>query len=669
MMSKLFLQAVRLCLSASIVTGLVLLLRFAFRKAPKSLICALWILVGLRLMIPAMPSSKVSVIPEAVSDGMVMGELQQQPVEAVDTVWEGDAYYEEITAKYQNLPVYQAADGQKYVEVSSREQAPPKTFGDSVVPALSVVWIAGVGIMLLYMIWSYLRLNLRLRTAVIREKGVWESDQISSPFILGIFRPRICLPMSLSEEERQFVLAHERTHIRRGDQFWKPLSYVLLAVYWFNPLFWLAYFLVCRDIESACDESVIRSEGTAYRKAYSETLLKLNVRQKAVSACPLAFAENSVGGRIRSILNYKKPAFWLVAAALIISVVAAGCALTDPTKKETPAPESTKQTASKASTEESTAPESTEAPGTADPETTEPATTEPSAELPTESEPVPTERTACTTVLLEGSVNDETGITYYLASDGVYRTPRDFAVISENDIMILDTQAHRLQRYMDGKYFETISLPNGGYKLCVTGEKAYVLSNDSLLIIDLNTKEISTVPLPDPNFGMFVKDLFEQDGKLYLANSEFGNYCLNEETKKVESVKANISYNAYRVEGKDGNKIRVVKGDWSWDIPAPNCFGDVIGFGDKDRVLYFYLYDQDHKPDDEGYCRILKCELGKGIAAESFVDVSKWIEPVSPEPQGFAKVGKDGSIYVLAPYEEMFAVYKLNVGAEDIVAP
>ena len=929
MMSKLFLQAVKLCLSASIVTGLVLILRLALKKAPKSLICALWILVGLRLMIPAMPSSKVSVIPEAVSGGTAVEALEKQYVEDTTVIRkdQNEELYEQITELYTDLPVYQEK-GTSYVVVagpavqaaapasapssaqSSVQSAvpaaasytPPKTFGDSVVPALSVVWIAGVGVMLLFMIGSYLRLYRRLHTAVIREKGVWESDQISSPCILGILRPRIYLPMSLSEEERQFVLAHERTHIRRGDQIWKPLSFVLLAVYWFNPLFWLAYFLVCRDIESACDESVIRSEGTAYRKAYSETLLKLNVRQKAVTACPLAFAENSVGGRIRSILNYKKPAFWLVVTALVISVVAAGCALTDPTKKESSAAESTEQTESEASTEESTAPESTEAVSTDPAETTEavpsqtetepapsetaekssyfdtlyvngkaldadelkklasflendyqplpwaflgqafrdpseidvidlfynwteelsgeaeqeaawkaghlehvrletqkrtakgmneafrkytgkdltkdqtdafsrwiylpeydayysfhtdsnlpgvalgraclldekdaahlglkagdeqlialewtalnngsvkpadagmlllvpfedswqivaniyftepatetdPAPTEPSAE----TEPVSAERTACTTVLLEGraTVSDfgltkyeETGVTYYYSSIDSH-APRDFAVISENDIVILDSVAMRLQRYKDGKYFETISLPYDTYcRLCVIGEKAHVITSDSLVTVDLNTKEQTTIPLPNPEGGanffgsVYVSNMLEQDGKLYLVSEMYGNYCLNEETGGFEKpASARVPYRSYRLGGIEGKEIRVEKGDRRWTIEAANRYGDVIGFG-EDGIVYFYLYDLNLNREDEGYCRILKCAAGGGGVAESFVDVSKCIE--TGRVYSFAKVAPDGSVYVLALYEDSFAVYKLNVGVEDIVSP
>ena len=335
MISKLFLLAVKLCLSASIVTGVVLLLRPVLKKAPKGLGCALWALVALRLLIPVLPESRVSVIPEAVSGGKAVEALMSQAVEETLTVREDlqPALYQEITVKYRDLPVYQEA-GQNYVVVSaSPVHTPPKTFGESVVPGLSVVWIIGIGIMLVYMIGSSLNLHRRLRTAVIREKGVWESDEITSPFILGVIRPRIYLPTSLTEEERTFVLDHEKTHLKRGDQVWKPLGYLLLSVYWFNPLFWLAYFLVCRDIEGACDERVIKNEGPAYRKAYSETLLKLNIRQKAVAVCPLAFSENGVGGRIRSVLNYKKPAFWLIAAALVVSIVAAGCALTDPEKK------------------------------------------------------------------------------------------------------------------------------------------------------------------------------------------------------------------------------------------------------------------------------------------------------------------------------------------------
>ena len=703
MISKMFLQAVKLCLSASIVTGLVLLLRFAFKKAPKSLVCALWALVALRLLIPAMPSSKVSVIPEAVSGGTAVEALEKQYVEKTTVIREdqNEELYKQITALYTDLPVYREA-GTSYVVVaapaaqlvapaatqsaaSSAAQSaapapaatqpaasaaaaytPPKTFGDSVVPTLSVVWIVGVGIMLLYMMGSFWRLHRRLRTAVIREKGVWESDQISSPFILGIIRPRIYLPMSLSEEEREFVLAHEKTHLKRGDQIWKPLGYVLLAVYWFNPLFWLAYFLLCRDIESACDERVIRSEGTAYRKAYSETLLKLNVRQNAVSACPLAFAENGVGGRIRRVLNYKKPAFWVIAAALVIGVVAAGCALTDPAKTETPAAESTEQTESEASTEESTEAESTAQESTA-------AETEPVESTVPETEPAPAEREQCTARILVGSVYDEkTGVMINM-TPGVEAGPSDFAVISDGDILILDVLVHRLQHYKDGTYYETIRLPEDQdcLKLCVIGENAYVLTLDSLLKVDLNTKKQSSIPLPDMTHsgdskpGQCVIDMLEEDGKLYLVTGEYGNYSLNEETQALEKAGANAAYSISRIGGSSGDNVRVTKGNRSWTVHLPGYFyGDVVGF-DQEGNLYYQLTDWNKMPKDEGWRRILKCAADGGIKAESVVDTAKWVY----RPLGSAKMGSDGNVYIFGLYEEKFIVYKLKVGAEDIREP
>ena len=337
MMSSLFLRVVSLSLSASIVTALVLLLRALLKKAPRAISCALWVLVGLRLILPSLPESRVSVIPEGISDGAAVNELQKQVVEETVTVREDvdPALYRQITVQYKELPIYRD-EGHNYVVVSAAPaHTPPKTFGESVVPVLAVIWIAGAGLMLLYMAGSYVAIRRRLRTAVRMEDGVWESDKVTSPFILGLVRPRIYLPTSLSAEEAAFVLAHEKTHIKRGDQIWKPLGFLLLSAYWFNPLFWLAYYLLCRDIEAACDEKVIREQDAAYRKAYSETLLALNIRERTVSACPLAFAENGVKERIKNILSYRKPAFWLIVTALVVSIAAAGCALTDPSKKST----------------------------------------------------------------------------------------------------------------------------------------------------------------------------------------------------------------------------------------------------------------------------------------------------------------------------------------------
>ena len=201
------------------------------------------------------------------------------------------------------------------------------------------------------------------------------------------------------------------------------------------------------------------------------------------------------------------------------------------------------------------------------------------------------------------------------------------------------------------------------------GENAYVLRGDSLLKIDLNTKEQSTVALPylskdEGVLGTYVDDMFEQDGKLYLITELYGNFCLNEETQKVEKTSsANTPYSVKRTGGIGGKEITVIKGARRWTIDAPNRYGYVIGFG-EDGIVYFYLYDLNLNREDEGYCCILKCAAGEGVAAESIVDVSKWI--ILSHPQCFAKLGADGSVYVLALHEDDFVLYKLNVGVEDI---
>ena len=369
-----------------------------------------------------------------------------------------------------------------------------------------------------------------------------------------------------------------------------------------------------------------------------------------------------------------------VALAMLLLLSLAGCGEkkpgTDPaaTSGEATKEETTETSSSETTSAEETTPAPTE-PSAELPTETVPAPTESSAELPTETEPAPAERTACTTKLLEGRVDEKTGVMYFLASDGAYRAPNDFAVINEKDIVILDNVSCRLQRFKDEQYFDTVNLPEDlgdYYELCVIGDNAYVLANESLVKVDLNTKELSSISLPNPEketpnyMGLYVNDMLEQDGKLYLVTELYGNYCLNEEAQEVvKTESANIPYSSKRAGGIDGKEIVVVKGDRRWMVNAPNRAGDVIGFG-EDGIVYVYLYDLDLTREDEGYCQILKCEAGKGVIAESIVDVSKWI---LSSQNTFAKLGADGSVYVLALRENDFAVYKLNVGAEDIVSP
>jgi len=195
---------------------------------------------------------------------------------------------------------------------------------------LTAVWLVGMVLLVAYTVISYVRAYRKVRTAIPCGDGIYQSEQIASPFVLGFISPRIYLPFRMQERDRDHVLAHEQAHIRRLDHFWKPLGFLLLSVYWFNPLLWVGYILLCRDIELACDERVIRALDRRERADYSQTILNCSVRGRMVTPCPLAFGEVGVKTRVRSVLRYKKPAVWLVVLSLVVCVVLSGCFLTDP---------------------------------------------------------------------------------------------------------------------------------------------------------------------------------------------------------------------------------------------------------------------------------------------------------------------------------------------------
>lgn len=198
----------------------------------------------------------------------------------------------------------------------------------------TIVWIIGVVAMFAYMLVSYLRIQRRVREAAHMQDKVWECDHIETPFILGVIRPRIYLPSVMEEQDRAYVIAHENAHLKRRDHLWKPLGFFLLTVYWFHPILWVAYMLLCRDIEMACDERVIKEMGIESKKPYSEALIHCSVSRRLIAACPLAFGEVGVKRRIKSVLNYKKPAFWIVAISIVICAAIAVCFLTNPKKEE-----------------------------------------------------------------------------------------------------------------------------------------------------------------------------------------------------------------------------------------------------------------------------------------------------------------------------------------------
>ena len=316
-MTDIFLGFLNRSLAAGILILAVVLVRLVFKKAPRWLLCALWALAAVRLVCPVSIESVLSLIPSAepVQPEII---VSAQPaitsgIPAVDAIVNPP-----LAAAFTPSPAQSANPLQIWTFVAA------------------CVWLAGIAALLLYAAVSALRLRLRVRTAVRLEQSVYQSEFVPSPFILGVLRPRIYLPFGLEPDAQEMVLAHERAHLRRGDQLWKPLGYLILTAYWFNPLCWLAYILFCRDIEAACDEKVVRELGEGCKAAYSRALLACSAPKKLITACPLAFGETGVKSRIKSVLNYKKPAFWLMLAAVIVSAAVAVCFLTDP-KREDPA--------------------------------------------------------------------------------------------------------------------------------------------------------------------------------------------------------------------------------------------------------------------------------------------------------------------------------------------
>ncbi len=318
-MSAVFLKLLNMSITASYFALGVMILRLVLKKAPKWIAVLLWGLVGLRLLIPFSIESKQSLIPntEPIPSELLTATPSLEQMQS--TIYASD--YASIEAEYPGL-----------LDTTVATPTPPVR--DFATIAANI-WILGMILMLGYFCFSYLRLHRKLREAVPLEGKLWLCDHIPSPFLLGFFRPRIYLPSDLAEEDLSFVIAHEEAHLKRKDHWWKPLAFLLLTVYWFNPVLWIAYLLLCRDIEFACDEKVMEILGNDSKKLYSQALLRCSSTKLPLSACPLAFGEGSVKKRISAILSYKKPAFWIVAASLVLSIMISLSFLTDPSTKST----------------------------------------------------------------------------------------------------------------------------------------------------------------------------------------------------------------------------------------------------------------------------------------------------------------------------------------------
>ena len=293
-MDEIFTRILDISIAICWIVPAVLIARLLLKKAPKWIACLLWVVVALRLLLPVSIQSDLSLVPDR-------DELSYNVTGAVTL---------------------------ESSVVSTAPAEPEET--NRILYTVAIVWASGTLAMLLYSGISYLRIHRRVRINIPAGDGVYLCDDVDSPFVLGVLRPRIYTPSGIDPTAMQYVLAHEKAHIHRKDHWWKPLGFVLLSFYWFHPLLWLAYILLCRDIEGACDEKVIREMDNAEKKGYLEALVACSVHRRMIMTCPVAFGEVGVKTRVRNIINYRKPGFWIMVASLVVCSVTAVCFLTDP---------------------------------------------------------------------------------------------------------------------------------------------------------------------------------------------------------------------------------------------------------------------------------------------------------------------------------------------------
>ena len=310
-MNELFLKIINMSISASWLVMAVLILRLVLKKAPKWVNVLLWGIVAVRLICPFSFESALSLIPsaetfpeKAISGPSFDVQTGITPVDNRINDYLGDRYFEGVTV--------------------------PANNGNHMMNILSIVWTIGILLLIAYTVISYWRLHREIDTAVRYKDNLFQSENVSSPFVLGLIKPRIYLPFSINGQDLEHVVAHEQAHIRRKDHWWKPLGFLLLTIHWFNPFMWLSYVLLCRDIELACDEKVIRELGNEQRADYTQALVACSINRRTIAACPLAFGEVGVKERVKSVMNYKKPAFGIVILAVIACVGVAVCFLTNP---------------------------------------------------------------------------------------------------------------------------------------------------------------------------------------------------------------------------------------------------------------------------------------------------------------------------------------------------
>ncbi len=314
-MIRVFSSILSMSFSASVIILSVMIIRAIFKKSPKWINLILWCFVALRLICPFTIENPYSVQPKRA--------------EVVYNVITSDKTVEEIKLPLQ-LPAPVTENDPASVYEGVRFEAP------SLYSILSVIWIVGVIAMLIYVAVSYVRLFSRTRLAIKKKEKVYALSNASTPFVFGIFKPRIFIPADCKDENLSHIIAHELIHISRLDHLWKPLGFIVLSFHWFNPLVWLSYSLFCSDLEAACDERAIKGMSDSERADYAQALLDCSTKKSFISACPIAFGEKGIKERIKSVLNYKKPAVWITGAALILCALVAFFLLTDKKSEDTP---------------------------------------------------------------------------------------------------------------------------------------------------------------------------------------------------------------------------------------------------------------------------------------------------------------------------------------------
>ena len=340
-MADLFLKVVNLSICASWLIAACIVVRFLLKKTSKGMRMLLWGLVAFRLICPVTLESVFSLIPRSVSNGDMITEWTNGTVTSASRDWDQTAATNEVRIESLNNesgyhesiwkePVKEGDTIGHDLVLGNEAVVEPNTIRDTIVPILAYVWVMGIAVLCTYGIAGYRSLHSRVQTAVRVHSNIYMSEFVTSPFVLGIRKPKIYLPYSIQERELVYVVAHERAHIKRKDHWWMPLAFLLLSVHWFNPFMWVAYMLTCRDIELACDERVIKELQVEQRADYSQALLSCSVLHRMMFACPVAFGGVGVKERVKNVINYRNPSVWMKMISVVVIAAIAVCFFTAP---------------------------------------------------------------------------------------------------------------------------------------------------------------------------------------------------------------------------------------------------------------------------------------------------------------------------------------------------